>query len=50
MKKQDKQEINNQQSVIEDLAVNEDQAVEVKGGTIYMKTVRFKAGPDPQDP
>jgi hypothetical protein len=32
MSKQDKQEPNNQQSVIEDLAVNQDQAEEVKGG------------------
>ena len=37
MNKQDKQEPNNQQSLIEDLAVNEEQAVEVKGGPIYMK-------------
>ena len=34
MKKQDKQEPNNQQSVIEDLTVNEDQAEEVKGGPV----------------
>jgi hypothetical protein len=40
MSKQEKQEPNNQQSVIEDLTVNEDQAAEVKGGpvdhTIYV--------------
>jgi hypothetical protein len=40
MKKQDKQEINNSQPVIEDLTVNEGQATEVKGGpvdhTIYV--------------
>lgn len=34
MNKQDKQEPNNQQSVIEDLTVNQDQAEEVKGGYI----------------
>ena len=34
MKKQDKQEINNPQPVIEDLTVNEDQAAEVKGGPV----------------
>ena len=32
MSKQDRQEPNTQQSVIEDLTVNEDQAEEVKGG------------------
>lgn len=32
MKKQDKQEINNQQPMIEDLTVNEDKTAEVKGG------------------
>ena len=32
MNKQDRQEPNNQQSVIEDLTVNEDQAEGVKGG------------------
>lgn len=32
MKKQDKQEINDQQPVIEDLTVYEEQAAEVKGG------------------
>ena len=37
MKKQDKQEINNPQPVIEDLTVNQDQAAEVKGGPIYIK-------------
>ena len=37
MKKQDKQEPNNQQCQIEDLTVNEDQAAEVKGGPIYLK-------------
>lgn len=40
MKKQDKQEINSPQPVIEDLTVSEDQAAEVKGGpvdhTIYV--------------
>ena len=30
--KQDKGEMNNQQTVIEDLTVNQDQAAEVKGG------------------
>jgi len=35
MNKQDNQDINNQQSVIEDLPVNEDQATEVKGGPIF---------------
>jgi hypothetical protein len=35
MNKQDKQEPNNQQSVIEDLSVNEDQAEEVRGGNIH---------------
>ena len=34
MKKQDKQEKNNPQPVIEDLTVNEDQAAEVKGGPV----------------
>ena len=34
MKNQDKLELNNQQSVIEDLTVNEDQAAEVKGGPV----------------
>ena len=34
MNKQENQEPNNQQSVIEDLAVNEDQAEEVKGGPL----------------
>ncbi len=34
MKKQDKQEINNPQPVIEDLTVNEEQAAEVKGGPV----------------
>ena len=32
MNKQDNQEANNQQSVIEDLPVNEDQATALKGG------------------
>ena len=32
MNKQDKQEPDNQQSVIEDLTVNEDQTAELKGG------------------
>ena len=32
MKKQDKQEINNPEPVIEDLTVNEAHAAEVKGG------------------
>jgi hypothetical protein len=32
MEKQDKQEINNPQPVIEDLTVNEEQAAEVKAG------------------
>lgn len=32
MDQKDKQEPNNQQSLIEDLTVNEDQATEVKGG------------------
>ena len=35
MNKQDNQGINNQQSVIEDLPVNEDQATAVKGGPIF---------------
>ena len=35
MNKQDNPDINNQQSVIEDLPVNEDRAEEVKGGPIY---------------
>lgn len=34
MNKQDKQEPNNQQSVLEDLTVNQDQAEEVKGGRL----------------
>jgi hypothetical protein len=34
MNQQDKREINNQQSEIEDLTVNQDQAEEVKGGQI----------------
>lgn len=34
MNKQDTQEPNNQQSVIEDLSVNEDQAEAVRGGDI----------------
>ena len=36
MNKQDKQEPNNQQPVIEDLTVNEDQAAEVKGGPVFV--------------
>jgi hypothetical protein len=48
MKKQDNTESNNQQSAIEDLTVNEDQAEAVKSGT-GIKTVRFKAGKDLQD-
>ena len=40
MKKQENREANNQDSVVEDLTVNEDQAAEVKGGpvdhTIYV--------------
>ena len=35
MNKQDTPDINNQQSVIEDLPVNEDRAEEVKGGPIF---------------
>lgn len=34
MNKKDNREANNQQSVIEDLTVNEDQAAEVKGGPV----------------
>ena len=37
MKKQDKQEINNLQPLIEDLTVNEAEAAEVKGGPYYLK-------------
>ena len=36
MNKQNKCETNNQQMKIEDLAVNQEQAAEVKGGPIYM--------------
>jgi len=39
MNQQDKQELNNQQPVIEDLTVNEDQAEEVKGGSSRCVTV-----------
>ena len=46
MNKQDNQEINNQQSVTEDLPVAGEQAEEVKAGSIYIKTVRFRAGKD----
>lgn len=35
MNKQDNREANNQQSEIEDLTVNQDQAAEVKGGPIF---------------
>ena len=35
MNQQDNTEPNNQQPVIEDLAVNQDQAAEVKGGPTY---------------
>ena len=38
MNQQDKQEPNNQQSVIEDLTVNEDQAEGVKGGDLYVNS------------
>ncbi len=34
MNKQDKQEPDNQQSVIEDLTLSEDQAAELKGGPV----------------
>ena len=34
MNQQDKQELNNQPLVIEDLTVNEEQAEEVKGGSL----------------
>ena len=44
MNEQDNQEADNQQSLIEDLTVNEEQAAEVKAGTIVMKTIRFKPG------
>lgn len=37
MKKQDNRKANDQQSVIEDLTVNEAEAAEVKGGPIYLK-------------
>jgi hypothetical protein len=37
MNKQDKQEPNNQQSVVEDLTVDEGQAEEIKGGTTRQK-------------
>ena len=35
MNEQDSQDIDNQQSVIEDLTVNQDHATEVKGGPIF---------------
>jgi len=35
MSKQDKQEPNNQQTLIEDLTVSEDETAEVKGGFSY---------------
>ena len=38
MKQQDKQEPSNQQSVIEDLTVNEEQAEGVKGGDLYVNS------------
>ena len=38
--------LNNQQSLTEDLAVNEDRGAAVKGGTIVVKTIRFKPGKD----
>ncbi len=44
MKKQENRESNNQQSVIEDLAVDEDHSADVKGGIDPGKTIRFKAG------
>jgi hypothetical protein len=44
MKKQDDSELNNRQPAVEDLTVNEGRAAEVKGGNIYVKTVRFRAG------
>lgn len=37
MNKQDNHEANNQQSIIEDLTVNQDQATAVKGGPIYIR-------------
>ncbi len=43
MKKQDKQEINDQQPVIEDLTVNEDQAAEVKGGPLQLQALTSTA-------
>lgn len=45
MSEKENQLINNQESVIEDLTVNHDQAAEVKGGTIYKVTdVTLKRG------
>lgn len=47
MNKQDNGEAkNSQQSRIEDLTVDGDQGTKVKGGTIVMKTIRFKPGKD----
>lgn len=40
MKKQDNHEINNPQSVIEELTVNEHKAAEVKGGALLDGSVR----------
>ena len=41
MSQQDKQEINNHESLIEDLTVNQEQEEEVKGGTLGDGSVRF---------
>jgi len=42
MNKQDNLEIGNQQILIEDLAVNRDQAAEVKGGPIEIRELTIK--------
>ncbi len=44
MDKKDNQTTNQQQSLIEDLTINEEQAAEVQGGIDPGKTVRFKPG------
>ena len=49
MIKQDNRE-DEKQSRVEDLTISEDQAAAMKGGTIVIRAIRFKAGTDTQDP